>query len=553
LNPPRDEWGRFTAEFNQQVRADVKPGEVDHRWQSDSSKRARTDLRKLQVLRLSPEILGNRILSMGVVPMLSERRGFDGLSGPQGAWLGVLGQWAYMPATLDKTLAELALLGADQALWDAHAKLWAPQAQAWARAQQNAPDWLPAVRYVDVTREPYWTQQFAPCGNVERVGQNMPCVTRLTITAGPGMILRMINLPGAEGAASLRTSLPDILKSVDGFGERPKEGWLLVVDAEAAVYHLLTTLQELEGYRFITVLKGQIRKSAKLQDPGEWQPYRERDRLRGVEVLLDGARAPAGGLKFRGVELHRDGARHSHSTLFIAKAGDELSTQAVPDAYLSRWPNQEGVFRNHRNGGGLERTHGYGGQLVPNSSLETKKEAAANTAARCEARLKRSQQILEQSQALAADLADEDKATADALVQQSSRQSKIAQKAATKSLEQVEQLDKYPTQTFSRDTTRENIATAATTMVMLLVEWVLREYFGGLRMEIRTFIEHFMLTPVTVRYTRYRVCYQLQANPRDPERTELLRKACIEVTKRKLRRDGRLISLEVLDSRDDSG
>ena len=84
-------------------------------------------------------------------------------------------------------------------------------------------------------------------------------------------------------------------------------------------------------------------------------------------------------------------------------------------------------------------------------------------------------------------------------------------------------------------------------MVMLLVEWVLREYFGGLRMQLRTFIEQFMLTPVTVRTTRHRIRYQIQANPRNLERTEQLRGACAEVSRRRLRRDGRLLILEVVD------
>lgn len=546
VDGPRDPTGCFTVEYNQAMRAGAQAGEVDHRWDSDSLKRVRRDLGQLQALQFSPEILANRLLGIGLVPMLTERRGFDGLDGPQGAWLGVLGQWAYMPATLDRTLAELALLGVDQALWDEHGRQWVARAQNWASAQGGAA-WLQVVRYVDITREPYWTRRFAPCGSVERLGQNMPCLTRIVTTGGPGMVLRVTNLVGAEGPASLRSGLMQALESLDGCGEPPEEGWLLVVDAEAAVYHLLTSLQELPGYRFITVLKGQIRKSARLEDVGEWQPYRDRDLIRRVRVILDGARAPAGGLRFRGLEMQRQEGRHSHSTLFITVAGEELADEDVANAYLSRWPNQEAVFRNGRNGAGLERSHGYGGELVTNVALAKKQEAATKAVARTELRLEKSRQFLEDAQGIVERAAEEDRTTASKLVQQAQRKSRDAQKAADKSKEQAKALSKYPSETFVRDTTRENIASAATMMVMLLVEWVLREYFGGLRMELRTFIEHFMLLPVTIRTTRYRVRYQIQGNPRNPVRTEQLRGACAEINRRKLRRDGRLFILEVVD------
>lgn len=545
IDGPRDPSGRFTADYNKAMRAGAQAGEADGRWDTDSRKRARRDLEQMQVLQFSPEILAHRLLGIGLVPMLTDRRGIDGLDGPQGAWLGVLGQWAYMPATLDRTLAELALLGVDQALWDEHGRQWAARVKAWVGPE--GPAWLQVVRYIDITREPYWTARFAPCGNVERVGQNMPCLTRIITTGGPGMVLRVTNLVGAEGRASLRSGLMQALESIDGCAVPPEEGWLLVVDAEAAVYHLLTSLQELPDYRFITVLKGQIRKSARLEDSGEWELYRERDRIRSVQVVLEGGRAPAGGLRFRGVEMQREHGRHSHSTLFITSASEELADKDVAQAYLSRWPNQEAVFRNARNGAGLDRSHGYAGELVTNVALEKRQDAAAKAVARTTLQLEKSRQFLADTQGLAERSTGEDRATASKLVQQAQKDSRHAERAAEKSREQAEALSRYPSKTFVRDTTRENIASATTMMVMLLVEWVLREYFGGLKMELRTFIEHFMFVPVTIRTTRHRARYEIQANPRNPVRTEQLRGACAEINRRRLRRDGRLLILEVVD------
>ncbi len=72
--------------------------------------------------------------------------------------------------------------------------------------------------------------------------------------------------------------------------------------------------------------------------------------------------------------------------------------------------------------------------------------------------------------------------------------------------------------------------------VLMLLEFVLKEYFGGLRMEPRTFIEAFVHVPVTVRESQREIVYELHENMRSPQQSELLRQACAEITRRELRR-----------------
>jgi len=103
----RDARGRFTADYNARHRQGVANGEVDGRWSSDAVKAARRDLSKLRTVELDAANLAPKLFAMGATPLLTERRGFDGLASPAGAWLAVTGSLAYMPATLDKLLAEL--------------------------------------------------------------------------------------------------------------------------------------------------------------------------------------------------------------------------------------------------------------------------------------------------------------------------------------------------------------------------------------------------------------------------------------------------------------
>jgi len=136
----RDAVGRFVASYNTQWRESHAPGERDARWATDGSKRDMRNLGALPVLAHKPETLSHKLLAMGACALLTERRGFDGLDGPAGAWLAALGGHAYMPATLDKTLSQLGLLGVDDAIWDAHAGTWAKQSgRCTARGACSSP------------------------------------------------------------------------------------------------------------------------------------------------------------------------------------------------------------------------------------------------------------------------------------------------------------------------------------------------------------------------------------------------------------------------------
>jgi hypothetical protein len=166
------------------------------RYVSVEEKRKLKDLKKLQLLSLSAEALSHRFLAMGMVGLVSERRGYDGLDGPRGAWLAAAGQTAYMPSTLDKALRELALLDVGDALWAEHGLQWAKMAEKWSQVDGESPKWL--VCYVDKTTDPHWTRKFALSGKVETVGRVMPCLSRFALCAGPGVPLFMTVCAGSR-------------------------------------------------------------------------------------------------------------------------------------------------------------------------------------------------------------------------------------------------------------------------------------------------------------------------------------------------------------------
>ncbi len=203
----RDERGRFTAAYNSTV---IAENGADPRWDSDARKRERRDLSKLAVVSSNEATVASKLLAIGMTPLLTERRGFDGLEGPAGAWLSVLGGTAYQPSTLDKFLGELALADVGDVLWTTHAGQWAEITAPW-RSAPDEPHWLRWAVYVDATQDPYWTRSFASAGKVSRVNRAMPCLTHVAVMGGPGVPLV---IETHAGSASLKTALLPCLERV---------------------------------------------------------------------------------------------------------------------------------------------------------------------------------------------------------------------------------------------------------------------------------------------------------------------------------------------------
>lgn len=534
----RDDRGRFTAAYNAHWREGHAAGERDERWTSDAVKRATRNLADLPVLAHRPETLAHKLMCMGASALLTERRGFDGLDGPSGSWLGVLGGVAYMPATLDKALTQFGYLGIDDALWTAHGGLWALHSHRWSDPE---PGWIQTAVYIDATSDPYWTRQFALSGKVSRVGRVMPCLTRIALTSGAGVPLLVETHPGS---VSLKKRLGPMLSRLEEMlGPGGEVGRLTIVDSEAGTAGAMWALHDQADRTFITVLKGNTRKGARIYGEGQWSPYRDRDELREVTVDLDGRGAPKGGITVRGVEMRRE-SRRPVTTLFATNAAaDDLDTEQVATAYLARWPNNEQLFRDSRNGLGLDRSHGYGGGEVTHVALETKLEQVGRQVERAKA-------SVAEAAATRAQLADATSGIEPAARRKTLVLADKDVRRATSTLARRESklaaLDTLPRTIYERDTGRDSTMTCLKLTMSMLIEFVLQEYFGGYGLEWRTFIEQFVGLPVTVRTTANRCLYQIEPNPRQPENMIYLARAVREINARKIRRGDRLLVFELV-------
>ena len=535
----RDDCGQFTADYNARRRDGVAAGEADDRWRGDAHKAQRRQLDKTQTLNARPENLAARLFSMGAAMLLTERRGFDGLDGPAGEWLGVLGGTAYMPATLDKTLAEAALLDVDGEMWQVHARTWSEFSGRWRKADEA---WLRSVLYVDGTADPYWTRKFAASGKVSRVGRVMPCLTRVAVHSGAGVPLLVET---HAGGTSLKKRLLPMLKELDrAIGPDADVGRLTIVDSEMGTAGAIWAMHDQTEMLFVTVVKGAVLVGAEISNEGDWVPYRQRDQLRDVEVYLRGKDAPEEGIRIRGVQMHRGDGRNPHTTLFVTNSDpQDLAAPAVASWYLGRWPWQEQQFAIGRDGGGLNRSHGYGGEYVAHVALEGKTERAERSQGFAQARADRAVETREQ-------LADGLKQAPAAPRRQALALADADIRSKTRKLEQRGQarkrLESQPDEIFVRDTRRDSVMTCLKLTVLSLIEFTLQEYFGGAKMQWRTFIEQFVALPVTVRTSKHRCVYEILANPRQPTRMAQLSAALDEMNGRGLRRGERLLVFKLV-------
>jgi len=551
----RDNRGRFTAEYNSRRQERYEAAGLDPFFHSVSEVREERDLSSLQVVRMGLETLWARLCTVVALPLVTERRGMWGLDGPQGAWLATFSSFAYKAGSAEKTLSELKLLDVGGVMWDAHAVTWGRVLLRWV----DGPGWRQLVAYVDTTTDPYWTKRFAASGKVARTGRVQPSLSRVNLSAGPGVPIFM---EVVSGTAKLKDQLVELLKRADELLGAGELGRITVVDAECGTATMLQTFASWSARDLVTVLKGSQRQGKTLQETGPWLPFRERDRVREARVVL------ADELLVRVVEMERVGSRHPTSTWFATTADEDLLTTCdVAAVYLSRWPSQEDLFRRGRDGAGLERSHGFGVSKTQNVAVLTKREKADEKVQRCNAELRGAlgAQIdaelgLEDARSrLAVRKADGEKLDgrnklgarqARARLQEARQQVRTVERDRVKALREQRKQQSMPDEIYVRDTGLDSITTCLKMTLLALLEYICQEYLGGRRITPRVFAEAFVPLPVRIIERRHEVIYEVEPNQRDPEMMALLSEAFERINQRNLRRGKRRIVARMRDGPD---
>lgn len=559
----RDDKGRFLSEYNERFEKGpddpVGPG-----FASVEMKREGLDPDRLQISHVRPEIIARKLEALLVSPLLGGGR-WDGIRVPRGELLEEVCGVAYMPATLDRFTRELKYAGVGNTLWESHARLSLDVTSEWGDPLRAA------VLYVDGTTKPVWTRLFSESAKVSSIGRTMPAIEQVAFHSGYGVPLWMLT---CSGRAPLVKEVPRALVRMEQEWGESSVGRIVVIDAEGNSIPFLKGLEQGEPTRaWVTRLRPDWVKNKRIFNRNPYRAYRNGDRVRsGVADFND----PDGGtFRMRVVEVER---RTTGDITYLGASEilreQDWKPQQLADLYFDRWPNQEANFRAVNQAVGLKEVHGYGKQLVDNITVINELDELAGKADRADERLrnlapkvsdlqarfagqeKELDRLVRRKERLAAELHDRveqrvrpskrlarlsveardlAQAVEAARVGLAKTRSKL-DKTRTALDTAVTKLNKYRDREdllhsrrtiFKHDVELDSLFSLLKVGMVLLVTYVLKEYFDDARMSVGTFLDRVATLPATLHQTPQLEIVTYEYNRRDPEVMGLL-KSCAE-------------------------
>lgn len=537
-----------------------------------------------QVSKVSEEVIERKLLGLIASPMIGGGR-WDGIRVFQGDKLleEVCG-FPYMPGTLDKFTRELKYAGVASTMWEVHARLWLTLSSNWGDERRAA------ICYIDGTTKPVWTSLFSQSAKVSLVGRVMPALEQVAFHTGYGVPLWMLT---HSGRAPLVKVVPDALNELDKICGPSSVGRLVVIDAEANSIPFLKGLEQSEPSRtWVTRLKEEWVKNKRIFNRTNYKAYRDGDRVRmGIADFKD----PDGGtFRMRVVEVERrTSGKLTYLGASIILDDREWKANEIADLYFDRWPSQEANFRAVNKAVGLKEVHGYGKQLVDNISVITELDKLSLKARNAEYLLHQQQSkenIYEQEvredklilgrkirrqktvrkhikdklkpgdtiKPSLQKMVKEQNTLADEIVKKTDKLSKSKEryeKAKSKVEKTQKRLVGYEEhkailesrrKIFAHDVELDSLFSLMKVGLVLMITYVLREYFGGACMEAITFLDRVATLPARLRKTKGMEILTFEYNRRDPDVMSLLETHCDAINKRGLHtRSGRKLRIQI--------
>jgi transposase len=577
----RDAYGRFNSAYNERYRK--KPDDViGPGFTSVLVKRKDMDPDRFEISKASEAVIERKLFSLIASPMISGGR-WDGMRVSRAEkYLQEICGVSYMPATLDKFSRELKYAGVANTLWEVHARFWLAQTKTWADPRRAA------VMYVDGTTKPIWTNLFSQATKVSQVGRTMPGLEKVAFHSGYGVPLWMLT---HSGRAPLVKIIPEAINQLNEICGTTAIGRIVVIDAEGNSIPFVKGLEQGEPSRaWVTRLRDDWVKGKRIFNRKNYRPYRNGDRVRkGVADFND----PEGGtFRMQVIEVER---RTSEKVAYLGASLklNQWKATDLADLYFDRWPSQEANFRAVNQAAGFKDMHGYGKQLVDNISVITEQDDLSRktkqeqerlmhrqgAAEKFEKRVKEENRTLNRQVRRQATvqrniearikpgrpitgslkkLVDEQSSLSNKVSQQKERldQSRSRCEKANALVERTKaKLSKYReqeeslkdrTKIFAHDVELDSLFSVFKVGLVLLVTYVLREYFGNARMDAITFLERVATLPARLRMTPELEIVTFEYNARDPDVMFLLEKYSQSINNRGLlTRNNRKLRIQV--------
>jgi len=582
----RDQFGRITSEYNERYRKKAEDP-IGPGYASVSEKRKDTDPARMAIARTKESTIESKLLGLMASPLIGSGR-WDGMRAAHAdIFLKEACGYSYMPATLDKFSRELKYAGVAGTLWEVHARFWLSETSKWGDERRAA------VIYTDGTPKGIWTNLFSQSTKVSNVGRIMPGLDVVAFHSGYGVPLWMLT---HSGRAPLVNVLPDAINKFDEICDPYPATGILVIDAEGNSIPFVKGLEQGNpGRAWIMRLRDDWVRGKKIFKRTNYRAYRNGDRVRMGLADFNDPEAPDGGkFRMRVIEVER---RTSGKVIYIGASTllHELDWRPadIADLYFDRWPLQEANFRAVNQAAGFKNVHGYGKQLVDNISVITKLDGLTRKTGNAEELLTRQQDKLEICEKKVCEenkilnrkmrrretvrrhiesklesgktatpslqnLLKEQYDLVDDIAQGKEHLSKCQDcydQAKTKCNNTQTRLEGYKKEKrklesqreiFAHDVELDSLFSLLKVGLVLIITYILKEYFGGACMDALTFLERLATLPARLRVTPDLEIVTFEYNRRDPDMMALLEKYCESINSRELRtRSNRKLRIQV--------
>ena len=576
----RDEGGRFTAIYNQaNAKGDAALGPV---FRSVKEKRKEVDLGARRLVGDSVETIRRKNQAILALPYLTDNgkavqiddyRAHRGIREACGE--------NYVGETLERHLRDEKYLGAGDALLDFHLAFWLRHEPRPATGETPTAFFI----YVDGHNKALFTHHFTRAGKVSSNGRIMPCLDQVFVHTGTGTPIYWQTFSGNAGLTTHTIPILDELEAKVGGGWTADR--IVVIDAEGCAVGFLRRLKA-SGRDFITRVKpSRVPDLSEVRDLSSFEPYRDGDEIADGFITLTAKDEEPYDVR---VAIMRRTRAGQIIALATSVEREQMTPTQIAEGYVDRWGRQELRFKQFVSAK-FKRVAGYGKQRVSNVTVVTelvKLEASKqNLAKRIEgqaekvklakqkltrakqklnaalARRKRHDERVENEllveqpnpiklwngvKALEAERERHPKAVAevlDATAVHETVTAKLAElEAALPKLAKRKSELEDRREIYRADVELDRVVSVYKLGFVLMCEMVLREYFGGMKITLATFMRQILHLPATrtvdgtKEYVRF-FC------PPNPEIHAALEVACERVSNLKLRRNGRILHMSV--------
>jgi len=365
----RDEFGRFTTEYNQ--REEVRA----NRFESVSKKRLHKNWKSMNIIRDQGKTIERKsmaILSLPVVTMNGNVRSVDTALGQT---LQHLSGFNYKQDTITKYLNELKYLSASTRLLKNLVTFWK---SCWGEEINNLKQGALLCYYIDGNTKAVWSSKRIKQNKVTMLGKVMGCLEHVFIHDSFG---HPVYFETYSGQAPCGEYILELFEKIENAidevpGSRTTVRRVLVMDGASNSVKTLRAFASQNKYHYITPLddnQWNERKISHMSRPSRYW-YGEAT-LREVTIELEDSQDKGYLIRTRAIKIDWDTGKMT--VLLTSLPVNIVGSSEVVRSYFNRWPGQELQFKSMKGTVSLNRVAGYGKQKSKDEQVIKKQQHAA--------------------------------------------------------------------------------------------------------------------------------------------------------------------------------